>query len=66
MLAVWITKTGKPTRLTIAKWSRSDIGRTSKGHTAANAARPRACDVEPYGVRVAFCNESRNCFVKLL
>lgn len=30
------------------------------------AASPRACHVEPYGVRVAFVKESRNSRIKLL
>ena len=36
------------------------LGRTTKGHTAANAGRPRTGNVKPYGARVAFCNEARN------
>ena len=55
MLVRWITKTSKPNRPAIAKWSRLGIGRTTKGHTAANAPSPRPRNVEPYGVRVAFC-----------
>lgn len=52
LLVTWITKTSKPNRPAIAKWSRLAFGRTTKGHTAANAGRPRTGNVKPYGARV--------------